>query len=62
MIDDVKGQKRVREFYAMAREDAYSIPEAIVEINSQIEMLELYEMNQDERAAEETAEEIEAEY
>ena len=61
-IDDVKGQKRVREFYAMAPEDAYSILEAIAEINSQTDKLKLYEMNQDERVAEETAEEIEAEH
>ena len=61
-IDDVKGQKRVREFYAMAQEDAYSILEAIAEINSQTDKLKLYEMNQDEKVAEETAEEIEAEH
>ena len=61
-IDDVKGQKRVREFYAMAPEDAYSILEAIAEINSQTDKLKLYEMNQDEKVAEETAEEIEAEH
>ena len=61
-IDDVKGQKRVREFYAMAPEDAYSILEAIAEINSRTEKLKLYEMNQDENVAEETAEEIEAEH
>ena len=48
-IDDVKGQKRVREFYAMAPEDAYSILEAIAEINSQTDKLKLYEMNQDEK-------------
>lgn len=57
-IDDVKGQKRVREFYAMAPEEAYSILEAIAAINSQTDKLKLYEMNQDEKVAEE----IEAEH
>ena len=41
-IDDVKGLKLVREFYAMAPEDAYSILEAIAEINSQTDKLKLY--------------------
>ena len=31
-IDTVNGKKRVREFYAMAPEDAYSLFEAIAEI------------------------------
>ena len=32
-IDNFKGQKRVREFYAMSPDDAYSLLEAIAEIN-----------------------------
>ena len=32
-IDNFNGQKRVREFYAMSPEDAYSILEAIAEIH-----------------------------
>ena len=41
-IDDVKGQKRVREFYAMAPEDAYSILEVIAEISRSTDKLKLY--------------------
>ncbi len=32
-MEEVDGKKRVREFYAMAPEDAYAILEAIAEIN-----------------------------
>ena len=31
--EEIDGKKRIREFYAMAPEDAYSILEAIAEIN-----------------------------
>ena len=60
-IDNFKGQKRVREFYAMSPEDAYGILEAIAEINGQTGKLKKVAMNAAEIAAEETAEEIEAE-
>lgn len=30
--EEVDGKRRIREFYAMTPEDAYSIPEAIAEI------------------------------
>ncbi|MBP3938331.1 MAG: GIY-YIG nuclease family protein, partial [Clostridia bacterium] len=33
-IDNFNGKKRVREFYAMSAEDAYSILEAIAEIHN----------------------------
>ena len=33
--EEVDGKRRIREFYAMAPEDAYSILEAIAEINEQ---------------------------
>ena len=61
-IDDFKGQKRVREFYAMAPEDAFAILEAIAEINGQTDKLKLIAMTEEEKAAEETAEEVEAEH
>lgn len=32
-IDDFEGKKRIREFYAMDAEEAYSLLEAIAEIN-----------------------------
>ena len=59
-IDDFKGQKRVREFYAMAPEDAYAILEAIAEINGQTDKLKRVTMTAEEKAAEETAEEVDA--
>ncbi len=57
-IDNVDGQKRVREFYAMSAEDAYSILEAIAEIHGFEDRLRRIEPNQKERSEEETAEEI----
>lgn len=57
-IDTVNGKKRVREFYAMSREDAYSLLEAIAEINGLEKNLKLWEQTAEEKAEEETAEEI----
>lgn len=57
-IDNVDGQKRVREFYAMSAEDAYSILEAIAEIHGFEDRLKRIEPSQKERSEEETAEEI----
>ena len=37
-IDNFNGKKRVREFYAMSAEDAYSILEAIAEIHNCVEI------------------------
>lgn len=61
-IDDFKGQKRIREFYAMAPEDAYAILEAIAEINGQTDKLNKIAMTAEDMAAAETAEEVEAEH
>lgn len=61
-IDNFKGQKRVREFYAISPEDAYAILEAIAEINGQTDKLKRIAMTAEEQAAEETAEEVEAEH
>ena len=61
-IDDFNGQKRVREFYAMSPEDAYSILEAIAEINGQTDKLKKIAMTAEDKAAAETAEEVEAEH
>ena len=58
-IDNVNGKKRVREFYAMSKEDAYALLEAIAEINGLEKNLKLWERTAEEKAAEETAEEIE---
>lgn len=57
-IDNFKGQKRVREFYAMSPDDAYSLLEAIAEINGQSDKLKRIAMTADEQEAEETAEEV----
>lgn len=61
-IDNFKGQKRVREFYAMSPEDAYALLEAIAEINGQSDKLKKVAMTVEEQAAEETAEEVEAQH
>ena len=57
-IDNFNGQKRVREFYAMSKEDAYSILEAIAEIHDCKDKLKLWEANEEQLQAEEIAEEI----
>ena len=58
-IDNINGKKRVREFYAMSKEDAYSLLEAIAEIHGLEKNLKLWEQTAEEKAAEKTAEEIE---
>lgn len=58
-IENFNGHKRVREFYAMSPEDAYSILEAIAEIHGCADKLKLIPLNEDEIEAEETAEDIE---
>ena len=60
-IDNFNGKKRVREFYAMSAEDAYSILEAISEIHNFTNRLKKWEPNPIERKAEEIAEEIQLE-
>lgn len=60
-IDDFNGQKRIREFYAMSKEDAYSIFEAIAEIHNRTDKLNLYKPNAEEAADERAAEDISAE-
>lgn len=57
-IDDFDGKKRVREFYAMSPEDAYSILEAIAEIHNCGDKLKLVTMNETEKEAAAVAEEI----
>lgn len=57
-IENFDGKKRVREFYAMPAEDAYSILESIAEINGLTHNLQLITPNEDEEIAEEIAEQI----
>lgn len=60
-IDDFNGQKRIREFYAMTKEDAYSILEAIAEIHNRTDKLKLYKPNAEEAADVRVAEDISSE-
>ena len=60
-IDNFDGQKRVREFYAMTPEDAYSILEAIAEIHGCSDKLKLIPPNNEAIDAEGIAKEITAE-
>ena len=57
-IENFNGKQRVREFYAMSPEDAYSILEAIVEIHGCADRLKRIDMDDAQRQAEETAQEI----
>ena len=60
-IDEFNGQKRVREFYAMSAEDAYSVFEAMAEIHGCMDKLKKWEISDEDLQAEEIAEEIEEE-
>ena len=61
-IENFNGQKRVREFYAMPPEDAYSILEAIAEIHGCADKLNLVVPSAEEVQAEETAQEVDTEH
>lgn len=60
-IENTSGQKRVREFYAMSPEDAYSLLEAIAEIHGCTDKLTLVKPSSEEALAEEIAREIDTE-
>ncbi len=60
-IDNFEGKKRVREFYAMTKEDAYFILEAIAEIHGCTDKLKRIQPTKDEQVDEEIAERIETE-
>lgn len=57
-IDNVDGKKRVREFYAMSPEKAYSILETIAILGGRKERLKLWELSEEERKDADLAEEI----
>ena len=61
-IDNVDGKKRVREFYAMSPEQAYSILETIAVLGGCKDRLHLYEPTEVERQNEETAQDIEEQH
>lgn len=60
-VESFNGKQRVREFYAMTPEDAYSILEAIAEIHGCGDKLQLAKLSEEERTAERTAQEIDTE-
>ena len=57
--DEVEGKTRIREFYAMTAEDAYTILEMIAKINGLEENLKIWEKSKDATDDEKTAEKIE---
>ncbi len=57
-MEEIDGKKRIREFYAMPPEDAYSILEAIAEINGYSHRLKKWKATAAEREDEELAQEI----
>lgn len=61
-IENFNGKQRVREFYAMSPEDAFSILEAIAEIHGRADKLKRIAMDEAQKQAEETAQEIEEEH
>ena len=60
-IENFNGKQRVREFYAMPPEDAYSILEAIAEIHGCADKLKLIAMDESDKQAEAMAQEIDTE-
>lgn len=61
-IENFEGKKRVREFYAMSKEDAYGLLKSIAEINGMEDKLKLITPNKEEKQAEELADEITQEH
>ena len=57
-IDHFNGKKRVREFYAMSAEEAFSLLEAIAEINNRIDCLKRWDLSIENIQDESTADEI----
>lgn len=56
--EEVDGKRRIREFYAMSPEDAYSILEAIAEINNYSHRLKKWKATANEQKDEALAQEI----
>lgn len=60
-IDTFNGKPRKKEFYAMSKEDAYSLLEAIAKIHDREANLKLYPMSDEDKVDADTAELIEVE-
>lgn len=56
--EEVNGKQRVREFFAMSAQTAFSIFEAMAEISGTRDRLHLWEANEKQKAEEENAEEV----
>ena len=61
-IDTFEGKERKREFYAMSPEDAYSILEAIAEIDGNNDKLKKYNLTKSEEQEELIAQDVEEEH
>src|SRR5699024_6260111 len=61
-IDNVNGKKRIREFYAMSAEDAYSLFQAMAEIHGTQDKLKLYKPTKKQVQEEQIADEVKVEY
>ena len=61
-IDTFEGKERKREFYAMSPEDAYSILEAIAEIDGNNDKLKKYNLTKSEEQEELIAKDVEEEH
>lgn len=57
-IDNFGGKKRIREFYAMTKEDAYNLLKSIAEINGTPERVQLITPNKEQMADEKEAKQI----
>ena len=57
-IDTFKGKPRKKEFYAMSKEDAFSLLEAIAEIHDCTDKLKIYPISDDGKADEWIAKEV----
>ena len=60
--EEIDGKRRTREFYAMSPEDAFSILEAISEINNYRNRLKKWKASADEQRDEELAKQIDEEH
>ena len=57
-MEEINGKRRIREFYSMTPEDAYSILEAIAEINDYGHRLKKWKATKEEQEEENLAQEI----
>jgi plastocyanin len=56
-VEELKGKKRVREFYAMSAEDAYDLLQSVAKISGTEKYLHLFKMSTEEMKEDKTAKE-----